>query len=103
MKPPILLYGASDDLIEVEGAVREEWDYSDGENGDYIIFSTGDVVRITFTPSGIWRITFVVRATDSPIEFVPCEGDGNGDDYSDRLAVINATWAAHTTTFELAS
>lgn len=58
---PVKIYGASDDLIEVEGDVREEF-YSvtlndDDDEGGLLAFSNGTVLRIVYTREGLWRIT----------------------------------------------
>jgi len=41
------VYGASDDLIEIKGDIREEFSRYDSE-GDYLAFSDGTVLK----PSG---------------------------------------------------
>lgn len=57
------VYGASDDLVEIEGSIRAEFDYT-GDNG-LLAFSDGTVLRIQYTNPGVWRITPVVRGTAS--------------------------------------
>lgn len=60
----ITVYGASDDLIEVEGDIREEFGYTADEysrDGNLLAFSDGTVLRIVFDSP--WRITPVVRGT----------------------------------------
>ena len=56
----IKVYGASDDLIEVEGDIREEFtalfDCHDNVGG-ILAFSEGTIVRIVYDIDGIWRIT----------------------------------------------
>ena len=49
----IKVYGASDDLIEIEGDIREEFS---GDRG-YLGFSNGTVIHIYYTSKGIWRIS----------------------------------------------
>jgi hypothetical protein len=59
----ITVYGASDDLIEVDGDIREEFPWQapgyGQPSGDFLAFSDGTVLRIAFDPdsSGNWRIT----------------------------------------------
>jgi hypothetical protein len=56
----ITVYGASDDLIEIDGDIREEFPYAgDDHAGDILAFSDGTVLRIAFDldRSGNWRIT----------------------------------------------
>ena len=44
----VVIYGASDDLIEVEGDVREEFS-TDGEGGESVLVvgSKGEIVKVT--------------------------------------------------------
>lgn len=60
----ISIYGASDDLIEVDGDIRDEfsnYSFSD-EGGAYVYVSTGDVIRFRLEDEG-WRANVVVDAT----------------------------------------
>lgn len=83
-----VVYGASDDLVEVEGPIREEF-YAPSGDGLVLAFSTGVVLRVAFSPDGFWRIAplaggdkvTIVQATD--VE----------DDYSDRATLHDEpTW-----------
>jgi hypothetical protein len=58
---PITVYGASDDLIEVEGDITEEFDIDGG--GPLLAFSDGTVLQIEWTRVGIWRITPLIKGT----------------------------------------
>ncbi|MEU8158150.1 hypothetical protein AB0B94_31230 [Micromonospora sp. NPDC048986] len=53
---PVVITGASDDLIEVDGDISAEFTYKDEDQGDLLAFSDGTLIRITFI-HGIWRIT----------------------------------------------
>ncbi|MGX6604828.1 hypothetical protein ACWKSP_22270 [Micromonosporaceae bacterium Da 78-11] len=93
----ITVYGASDDLIEVEGDVTEEFPYVEHDStpggGDLLAFSDGTVLRISLTPYGVWRIHTVVRGTAQvTIEDAP---EGDEDNYTDRATVDGATWVVH--------
>lgn len=61
----VAVYGASDDLIELRGAVEEEFNYQSGSHndneGDLLAFSDGTVLRIRHDAP--WRITPVARGT----------------------------------------
>jgi len=62
----ITLYGASDDLVEIDGDIHEEFSYADQDGkGDIVAFSDGTVLRIVFDPdgSGNWRISPLARGT----------------------------------------
>lgn len=90
---PVTVYGASDDLIEIEGDVTEEFNALEGldeagdkSDGGFLAFSNGIVLRVRYT-DGIWRI--------SPVKLNPEVGDvvivqaieGDSDDYTDRATV----------------
>lgn len=57
---PITVYGASDDLIEIDGDIREEFPYIEHQStdggADLIAVSDGTVLRIEFTRAGTWSI-----------------------------------------------
>lgn len=48
------VYGASDDLIEVDGQIREEFNVIDEPR--YLAFSDGTVLRIEYTSDGCWAV-----------------------------------------------
>lgn len=78
------IYGASDDLVEVEGDIREEfsaYDYA-RENDFLMACSDGSLFRIRY--GGIWRITPVVAGSAKWIKHEAPEGDR--DNYSDRVS-----------------
>lgn len=51
----IVISGASDDLIEVEGDIREEFYAID--DGEHILsFSDGTVLSVEYDRQGMWRI-----------------------------------------------
>jgi hypothetical protein len=89
------LTGSSDDLIELDGALYEEFNYVDniGE-GDFIGFSDGTVLRIEYGRSGVWRITPVVSGTAKlTIEQAP---ENDDDQYTDKAILEgDVTWAMH--------
>ena len=95
----VKICGASDDLIEIDGGIREEFDYTDGEEGDLLVFSDGTVLRIVFSPSGIWRITPVTRGTgDLTIDQA---SDDEGTDTA-TLDGDGVTWVVHGLKFTAA-
>lgn len=47
--------GASDDLIELDGAVREEFS-GGGVDGDILAFSDGTLLEVIYDEDGIWRV-----------------------------------------------
>jgi hypothetical protein len=81
----ITVYGASDDLIEVDGDITEEFAYTgdedDYEQGNLLAFSDGTVLRIAHADPGIWRITPVAIGTGRPtIVQAPEDDDANRTD-----------------------
>jgi hypothetical protein len=98
----ITIYGASDDLIEVEGSIEEEFGCRGGENeGDLLAFSDGTILRVAYTAAGIWRITPVFRGNaDLMIEQAP---EGDDSNYSDRATLSNLsspmTWVVQGIAF----
>jgi len=100
------IYGASDDLIEVEGDIREEFTYraspitEDGA-GDLLAFSDGTILRVAYTAEGVWRITPVVRGNaDLNVDAAP---EDDEDNYSDRATLSGLsspmTWVVQGVAF----
>lgn len=91
----VTVYGASDDLIEVEGALREEFSYQsdDDGDGDLLAFSNGVVLRVRYSDSGVWRITPVVGESRVTIDLAP---EDDEDNYSDRARLTESvSWVVH--------
>lgn len=78
------IYGASDDLIELEGDIDDEVDalskFNTTEKPFIISFDDNTKVRIFYLKDGIWKIELMVAGhLFSKIE------ECNGDKYSDEL------------------
>jgi hypothetical protein len=58
----ITVYGASDDLIEVDGDIREEFSHY-GDDAALLAFSDGTILRVLYGTDGIWRITPVATGS----------------------------------------
>ena len=83
----ITVYGASDDLIEIEGEISEEFSALSYEDGDGAVlgFSDGTVLRIRYSDEGVWRIVLVIQGHAAVrIEQAPENDEGN---YSDRAVL----------------
>ncbi len=97
----ITVYGASDDLIEIDGAIREEFGYDDYDdnsdhNGDLLAFSDGTVLRIRRDHAGVWRITPAARgAADLRVDQAPEDDDDNRTDRATLTGDIR--WVVHGT------
>ena len=86
------IYGASDDLIEVEGTIRAEFDHYSSDEA-LLAISNGVVLRIVYSASGVWRITLVSKPGSVSVAITQAPED-NDDNYSDRCEVIggNIAW-----------
>lgn len=89
----ITVYGASDDLIEVEGDITEEFPYRDDNDDNLLAFSNGTVLRIRFDAAGVWRISPVMVGAGL-VDIVQAP-EGDEDNYSDRATVTGAAWVGH--------
>lgn len=89
----VTVYGASDDLIEVEGAINEEFTLGNDETGDLLAFSNGVVLRVAYTSDGVWRVTPLAGGSRVTVEFA--EGP-DSDNYSDRATLTeDPAWVVH--------
>jgi hypothetical protein len=63
----LIIYGASDDLIEIEGYIREEFNAYLNEESEGLILavSDGTLLRVRYDEDGIWRFTPVVVGSSS--------------------------------------
>jgi hypothetical protein len=85
----LIITGASDDLIEIDGQIREEFTYSDNDDGDLIAVSDGTVLRIKF--DGVWRITLVKRGT-ARVDIVQADEDDEGTDTATLDLIGSFAW-----------
>ena len=86
------VYGSSDDLVELDGAIRDEISCYDAEVR--LTFDTGTRLRIEYDADGIWRITDATKTGPAPT-IVRCEDrdgftDRDGPIYSDLATVVGA-------------
>jgi hypothetical protein len=86
----ITISGASDDLIEIEGDIREEFYLQDDDEGDLLAFSDGTVLRIAY--SGPWRITPVVRGS-AELTIQQVDEDDEGTDTATLSGEVR--WVVH--------
>lgn len=88
----ITIYGASDDLIEIEGDLEQEFYCygADEEEGMYLAFSDGTLLSVHYSNLGIWRLQLVVEGLS---DFSKVEGTDN-DFHSDKITLDGPiTWA----------
>lgn len=75
----ISITGASDDLVEVEGDIREEFSWSpDGDGETLMAVSDGTVLRVEYDKNGIWRFTRIATGTAT---YSKVEGDVEKDTF----------------------
>ena len=102
----ITIYGASDDLVEVEGDISEEFTYDsrDGDDeepgGAYLAVSDGTLLRIVYggKGGGLWRITPIKRGSAT---YEKREATDEDRDYSDRVTLEGDAikWIAFATDY----
>lgn len=84
----VVIYGASDDLVEVEGDIREEFNPGDGPS--YLAVSDGTVLRISY--DGQWHISRVASGSAGYEHHPAYAKEGNRADgsaaYSDRVTLV---------------
>lgn len=88
--------GASDDLIEIDGGIYEEfYAYGDEEN-NYLAFSDGTLLSVVYDVNGFWRISALFTGTSTTLE--KHEASDEDSDYSDIVTLQNAAdflWVVH--------
>ena len=67
------IYGASDDLIEIEGAINDEADHYDATN---LPFTASDGTKAKITYNGDWKFEVTVKG-DKFLKLIPSVGDDN--------------------------
>ncbi|MDQ0376537.1 hypothetical protein [Amycolatopsis thermophila] len=84
------IYGASDDLIEVEGDVREEFDALATHR--LVAVSNGVLLRVEYDQDGVWRIKPLAGADRVHVVQAPA---GDEDNYSDVATIDeDVEWVA---------
>lgn len=99
----VKVYGASDDLIEVEGGIEAEFAHYDDDNEKACLaFSDGTLLRVRFADDGIWRITTVRKGASGITKDEAIDGDNHTDVVTldpDR----KIEWVALVTDYETAN
>ena len=73
----ITITGASDDLIEIDGDINEEFNSYDCNNG-LLSVSDGTLLKVKYDEDGIWRFTPMYKGTAfKGHEFGDVEADTN--------------------------
>lgn len=84
----VTVYGSSDDLIEIEGGIHEEFSipgWSDDCGAHFLAFSDGTLLGAKYDDDGVWRFPLLAKgsATMTKTEGVP-DDDAN---YTDRVTL----------------
>lgn len=94
----ITVFGHSDDLIEIEGDLREEFTYKEHDN-NYLAFSDGTLLDIQYNDEGIWRIH---KLAQGDAVCVLSQGTDSQSDYTDRMVLQGeglSRWVVHGVAF----
>lgn len=87
------IYGHSDDCIEIEGALREEF-YLIGSDDEksYLAFSDGTVLSVLYDKDGAWRFNRVAGGTSAY-----SKQEADEDDGTDRVTLegMNLRWVTY--------
>ena len=96
----VIVYGASDDLVEIAGAITDEFSPSWSDPHGTLSFPNGVVLDIRYNDQGIWRIN-VVHGEDLCEHLHSAPGEETDvDGYTDVVAVhgvgkgCQPTWAS---------
>lgn len=85
----IKLYGASDDLIEIEGDVPgcdEHNFYTDGEPV-FVVLSTGDVFAVTYGERGVWEVVHTVKTKKVKAKIVKAPKGDDPEPHTDTATI----------------
>lgn len=86
----ITIFGASDDLIEIEGDIREEINFV-ADHPFYLACNEGTLIYGEYNDIGLWK--FLVLKCGSATSSVVSAHDPDSDNYSDRLTLEgNISW-----------
>lgn len=88
----VTVYGASDDLVELEGDLSEE--FSTSNDGGFLSFSDGTILLVEYRDEGLWKISqLAVGAADFSLR----PATDLDKDYSDRATLEgDFRWALWT-------
>jgi len=92
MATTTIITGSSDDLLEFEGHLYEEFSV-DGNNG-LLEFSDGTTLRVNYGKGGIWRFAAEVEGPAFQ-SIARCTGDDE-DEYTDTVKMGQVDWAKYS-------
>jgi hypothetical protein len=81
----VAVYGASDDLVEIEGDLNEEFNLAYDSEAMLLAFGDGTVLYVRYDNNGVWRIT---QRESGTAAFEKAEAPPDDEDnYSDRVTL----------------
>jgi len=80
----IEIYGSSDNLIELEGDIDEEFPFYNAKTPAFLVFSDGTVLSIFYDSEGFWRINQRIAGN---AEYSKAEATDLHNNYSDRVTL----------------
>ena len=81
-----IIYGASDDLIEVEGDINEEFSANYQEPTYLRVMPTGTLIKVEYDLGGVWRLS---HDSGDSSDFRKIEQENFGAiDYSEAIRII---------------
>jgi hypothetical protein len=84
----IKIYGASDDLIEVEGDVPGCNEFNSFDAPLFIELGTADVFKVEYTAQGVWVITHQEKGALRQLGSVLHEPHGDGEDPEPHTDIV---------------
>lgn len=71
------VYGSSDDLVELEGCVRDE--LQGGDEPTYVRFTNGTYAKVVYSDEGVWRVEVIAKGTGTVRRLYGLPDDSDGD------------------------
>lgn len=84
MNSTVIISGASDDIVSLEGAIRAEFYPKDPNTGMKLAFSEGTVLAVHYDKDGCWRVNRLVTGAAKYEKTEATDPDG---DYSDNVTL----------------
>ncbi len=95
----ITITGYSDDNIEIDGDISEEWPFyaKKGDDSRLIAVSDGTLLRINYDDDGIWRIDPIIYGSAA---FSKVDGSVTDDTFDVVTLEGNILWVALATNYK---
>jgi hypothetical protein len=95
--PSITITGYSDDLIDIEGDISEEFSHNDDDHPAFLAVSDGTLLRVQRDHDGVWRIV-PVRRGNATLDHTFGQDDR---DHTDRVTLTgdDVHWIVYGTTW----